>query len=60
MIVILLAAGYSRSSAEGRISTSHPLFKCSGPDRYRIITDLPDLLAPGTLYFYLLEVVSSC
>jgi hypothetical protein len=39
MINILLAAGYSSSSATGRMSSSHPLFQRTGPDRYRLITD---------------------
>jgi len=39
MIDILLTAGYSRSSAEGRMSSSHPLFERTGPDRYRLIGD---------------------
>ena len=34
---MLTAAGYSRTSAEGRMSSSHPLFTRTGPDRYRII-----------------------
>lgn len=43
MIDILIAAGYSRSSATGRMSTSHPLFRRVGPDHYRIIgTPQPD------------------
>lgn len=41
MIGILTAAGYSKISAEGRMSTSHPLFQHTGPDRYRIIGDPP-------------------
>jgi len=39
MIDILFTAGYSRSSAEGRMSSSHPLFQRTGPDRYRLISD---------------------
>jgi hypothetical protein len=41
MIGILTTAGYSQSSAEGRMSTSHPLFQHTGPDRYRITGDPP-------------------
>ena len=37
MILVLIAAGYSRTSAGGRMSSSHPLFTRVGPDRYRII-----------------------
>jgi hypothetical protein len=37
MILVLIAAGYSRTSAGGRMSCSHPLFTRVGPDRYRII-----------------------
>jgi len=38
MIDVLLAAGYSESSATGRrMSSSHPLFQRTGPDRYRLI-----------------------
>lgn len=37
MITILVAAGYSSSSAAGRMSSSHPLFHRTGPDRYRLI-----------------------
>jgi hypothetical protein len=37
MILVLIAAGYSRTSAGGRMSSSHPLFTRTGPDRYRII-----------------------
>ena len=36
MIDILLTAGYTRSSATGRMSSSHPLFERIGPDRYRL------------------------
>lgn len=41
MIHILLDAGYSIRSAEGRMSSSHPLFRHIGLDRYRLITDDP-------------------
>jgi len=41
MIAILIAAGYSPNSAIGRMSTSHPLFKRTGPDRYAIIGSPP-------------------
>ena len=37
MIEILISAGYTRSSATGRMSSSHPLFERIGPDRYRLI-----------------------
>lgn len=37
MIEILSGAGYTRSSASGRMSSSHPLFERAGPDRYRLI-----------------------
>ncbi len=37
MIAVLTTAGYSRTSAGGRLSSSHPLFTRTGPDRYRII-----------------------
>jgi hypothetical protein len=39
MIDILLAAGYRESSAVGRMSSSHPLFRRIGPDRYRLVGD---------------------
>ena len=39
MIGILLAAGYRESSATGRMSSSHPLFRRTGPDRYRLVGD---------------------
>ena len=39
MIKILIDAGYSRSSAEGRMSSSHPLFQRTGPDLYGLIGD---------------------
>ena len=39
MITILLTAGYRESSATGRMSSSHPLFRSTGPDRYRLIGD---------------------
>jgi hypothetical protein len=38
MIQVLINAGYTRSSATGRMSSSHPLFHRVGPDRYRVIT----------------------
>jgi hypothetical protein len=37
MIDILVAAGYQQSSATGRMSSSHPLFRRTGPGRYRLI-----------------------
>jgi hypothetical protein len=37
MIGILTAAGYSATSAGGRMSSSHPLFTRTGPDRYRVV-----------------------
>ena len=37
MILVLIAAGYSRTSAGGRMSSSHPLFTRTGPDRYQVI-----------------------
>ena len=40
MIDILITAGYQPSSAVGRMSTSHPLFHRTGPDRYRLLGDL--------------------
>ena len=40
MIRILETAGYATSSAAGRMSSSHPLFQRTGPDQYRLITDL--------------------
>jgi hypothetical protein len=39
MITILITAGYRESSATGRMSSSHPLFRRTGPDRYRLIGD---------------------
>ena len=32
MIEILISAGYTRSSATGRMSSSHPLFERVGPE----------------------------
>ena len=37
MIAVLTAAGYSRTSADGRMSSSHPLFTRTGPGRYTLI-----------------------
>jgi hypothetical protein len=37
MIDILITAGYRESSASGRLSSSHPLFRYIGPDRYRLV-----------------------
>ena len=37
MIAVLTAAGYSRTSADGRLSSSHPLFTRTGPGRYTLI-----------------------
>ena len=37
MIEILISAGYTRSSATGRMSSSHTLFERIGPNRYRLI-----------------------
>jgi len=37
MIDILLTAGYRESSATGRMSSSHPLFRRTGPDTYRLV-----------------------
>jgi hypothetical protein len=37
MINTLIAAGYTESSASGRMSSSHPLFERVDADRYRII-----------------------
>jgi len=45
MIGILTAAGYSTTSAGGRMSSSHPLFTRTGPDRYRLVG--PATGAPG-------------
>ncbi len=39
MITILITAGYRESSATGRMSSSHPLFRHTGPDQYRLIGD---------------------
>ena len=39
MITILITAGYREGSATGRMSSSHPLFRSIGPDRYRLIGD---------------------
>jgi len=41
MIEILISAGYTRSSATGRMSSSHPLFERIGPNRYRLIETAP-------------------
>ena len=37
MIAVLTAAGYSRSSADGLMSSCHPLFIRTGPGRYMVI-----------------------
>ena len=39
MISILIEAGYSQNSANGRMSSSHPLFQQIGSDHYRLIAD---------------------
>jgi hypothetical protein len=41
MIEVLITAGYRRSSAIGRMSSSHPLFHRVGPDLYRVISPPP-------------------
>jgi hypothetical protein len=41
MIDILLAAGYRESSATGRFSSCHPLFRRAGPNQYRLIGRTP-------------------
>jgi len=40
MIQVLIDAGYSYASATGRMSSSHPLFRRVGPDRYRVVGGL--------------------
>ena len=37
MIRVLTDAGYSRASANGRMSSSHPLFRRVGPNHHRVI-----------------------
>lgn len=37
MIDVMISAGYTQSSASGRMSSSHPLFERVDVDRYRII-----------------------
>ena len=37
MIDILLTVGYRKSSATGRMSSSHPLFRRTAPDTYRLV-----------------------
>lgn len=37
MIRALISAGYSATSAAGRMSSSHPLFQRVAPDRYRLV-----------------------
>lgn len=39
MIKILIDAGYGGNSAEGRMSSSHPLFQRTGSDLYRLVGD---------------------
>ena len=39
IIDILLAAGYRESSATGRLSSCHPLFRRTGPDQYPLVGD---------------------
>jgi hypothetical protein len=46
MIKILIDAGYSKSSAEGRMSSSHPLFHRTGPDRYRLVGNTERWIGP--------------
>ena len=49
MVDILVGAGYTHSSANGRISSSHPLFHRIGPNRYRLISEQqPDPGSPET------------
>ena len=38
---MLTGAGYSPTSAGGRMSSSHPLFTRTGPDRYRLVGQVP-------------------
>ena len=47
MIDILTRAGYSPASAGGRMSSSHPLFTRTGPDRYRLIGQLSNARGQG-------------
>jgi hypothetical protein len=49
MIDVLIAAGYTPSSATGRMSSSHPLFERIDHDRYRIIGSpcAPSYIAGG-------------
>ena len=47
MIDVLITAGYSHSSAIGRMSSSHPLFHRVGPDLYRIISSPLPVQAAG-------------
>jgi hypothetical protein len=46
MIDVLIAAGYSRSSAAGRMSSSHPLFHRVGTNQYRVI-GISDVVSAG-------------
>lgn len=39
IIDILITVGYREVSATGRMSSSHPLFRRTGPDRYRLVGD---------------------
>ena len=48
MIDILTAAGYSVASAGGRMSSSHPLFTRTGPDRYRLVEPATDATGQDT------------
>ena len=47
MIDILTAAGYSTTSAAGRMSSSHPLFTRTGTDRYRLVGPATDATRTG-------------
>jgi hypothetical protein len=47
MIDILLAAGYRESSATGRMSSSHPLFRRIGPNLYGLVGDGPPSGGPA-------------
>jgi hypothetical protein len=37
MITVLIDAGYTPSSANGRLSRTHPLFTHTGPNQCRLI-----------------------
>jgi hypothetical protein len=47
MVDVLIAAGYSTSSAAGVMAGAHPLFTGAGPNRYRVVASRPRTPSDG-------------